>query len=63
MKCDVIAKGIVNAVKTVDLKVPLVVRLEGTNSKLGMEIIEKSNLDIYAVETMDQGARKIIGLI
>ena len=63
MKCDVIAKGIVNAVKTVDLKVPLVVRLEGTNSKLGMEIIQKSNLDIYAVETMDEGARKIIELI
>lgn len=63
MKCDVIAKGIVNAVKTVDLKVPLVVRLEGTNSKLGMEIIQKSNLDIYAVETMDKGAKKIIELI
>ena len=63
MKCDVIAKGIVNAVKTVDLKVPLVVRLEGTNSKLGMEIIQKSNLDIYAVKTMDEGAKKIIELI
>jgi succinyl-CoA synthetase beta subunit len=63
MRCNVIANGIVNAAKTVGLKVPLVVRLEGTNSELGMEIIEKSKLNIYGVKTMDEGAKKIIELV
>ncbi len=63
MRCNVIANGIVNAAKTVGLKVPLVVRLEGTNSELGIEIIEKSKLNIYGVKTMDEGAKKIIELV
>ena len=45
MRGDIIANGIVKAAETVDLNLPLVVRLEGNNSKLGMEIIEKSNLN------------------
>lgn len=63
MRGDIIANGIVNAAKTVELDIPLVVRLEGTNSELGMEIIKKSNLNIYAVKAMDEGAKKIIELI
>ena len=46
MKCDVIAEGVVAAVKEVGLRVPLVVRLEGTNVELGKEIIATSNLNV-----------------
>lgn len=63
MKCDLIAKGIVSATKTIKLDIPLVVRLEGTNSDLGMEIIKKSGLNIFVSPTMDEGARKIIELV
>ncbi|KXZ40427.1 succinyl-CoA synthetase beta subunit [Alkalithermobacter thermoalcaliphilus JW-YL-7 = DSM 7308] len=63
MKCDVIANGIVNAAKQVNLSVPLVVRLEGTNVELGRQILENSNLSIVSVSTMDEGASKIIKLV
>src|SRR5205823_198148 len=46
MKCDIIAEGVVSAVKEVGLEVPLVVRLEGTNVDLGKDIIARSNLDV-----------------
>lgn len=63
MKCDIIARGIVNAAKELDINIPLVIRLEGTNAKLGMEIIKNSNLDIHGVEDMGQGAKTILDLI
>ncbi|HAE91443.1 MAG TPA: ADP-forming succinate--CoA ligase subunit beta, partial [Tissierella sp.] len=63
MKCDVIAKGIVKAAKELELKVPVVIRLEGTNVDLGIEIIKKSNLNIFAAKDMNEGARKILELI
>lgn len=63
MRCDLIANGIINAAKSIGLKLPLVVRLEGTNSELGMEIIEKSNLNIFVAKNMDEGAKKIIKLV
>lgn len=63
MKCDIIANGVINAVREVDLNVPLVVRLEGTNSDLGKLILDKSNLNISTAMTMSQGAKKIIELI
>lgn len=63
MKCDVIAKGIVNAAKEVNLNVPLVVRLEGTNVELGKKILEQSNLNIVTATTMADGAKKIVALI
>ncbi len=62
LKCDVIARGIVNAAKEAGLNIPLVVRLEGTNVELGKEILNNSNLDIVTVTTMDEGARKIVEL-
>lgn len=62
LKCDVIAKGIVNAAREVALNVPLVVRLEGTNVELGKEILDNSNLNIVTAITMDEGARKIVEL-
>ena len=63
MKCDVIAEGIVEAVKQVGLEVPLVVRLEGTNVDLGKKILSESGLNVIAADGMADGARKIIAAI
>ena len=63
MKCDVIAKGIVNATKELALNIPLVIRLEGTNMDLGMEIIKDSKLNIFTAKDMDEGTKKIISLV
>jgi succinyl-CoA synthetase beta subunit len=60
MKCDVIANGIVAAAKELGLKVPLVVRLEGTNVELGKKILGDSNLNIIAANSMSDGAEKIV---
>jgi len=60
MKCDVIAEGVVAAVKDVGLRVPLVVRLEGTNVALGKEIIAKSNLNVTSADDLDDAAQKIV---
>ncbi|MFH0902492.1 MAG: succinate--CoA ligase subunit beta, partial [Pseudomonadota bacterium] len=62
MKCDVIAEGIVAAVKDVGLKVPLVVRLEGTNVKRGKEILAESHLNVVSASDMADGARKVVEL-
>jgi succinyl-CoA synthetase beta subunit len=62
MRCDVIATGIVEAVKRVGLEVPLVVRLEGTNVELGKRIIEESGLDVVNAESLRDGAVKILEL-
>ena len=63
MKCDVLAEGVVSAVKEVGLEVPLVVRLEGTNVERGKEILGASGLRIIAADTMADGAKKIIEAI
>lgn len=63
MKCDVIAKGVVEATKQVGLNIPLVVRLEGTNVKEGKEILEKSGLNITPAESMADAAEKIVSLV
>ena len=60
MRCDVIAEGVVAAVKDVGLKVPLVVRLEGTNVEKGKEIIENSGLNVIAADDLKDGAEKIV---
>ena len=60
MKCDVIAEGVVAAVKEVGLKVPLVVRLEGTNVDLGKKIINESGLNVIAADDLDDAAQKIV---
>jgi succinyl-CoA synthetase beta subunit len=60
MKCDVIAEGVVAAVKEVGLKVPLVVRLEGTNVELGKKIINESGLNVIAADDLDDAAQKIV---
>ena len=60
MKCDIIADGIVAAAREVDLKVPLVVRLEGTNVEQGKEILANSGLPIVAANDLGDAARKIV---
>jgi succinyl-CoA synthetase beta subunit len=60
MKCDVIAAGVVDAVREVGLRVPLVVRLEGTNVDQGKDILAKSNLNVTAADDLDDAAQKIV---
>ena len=63
MRCDVIAEGVVAAVKEVGLKVPLVVRLEGTNVAEGKAIINNSGLDVIAADDLKDGAQKIVAAV
>jgi succinyl-CoA synthetase beta subunit len=60
MKCDIIAEGVIAAVKDVGLKVPLVVRLEGTNVELGKKIIRESGLNVIPADDLDDAAQKIV---
>jgi succinyl-CoA synthetase beta subunit len=60
MKCDVIAEGVVAAVKQVGLQVPLVVRLEGTNVEQGKQIIRASGLNVLPADNLDDAAQKIV---
>ena len=63
MRCDVLAQGVVEAAKQVNLSVPLVVRLAGTNFKEGKEILEKSNLKILSASDLNDAAEKIVEAI
>ena len=60
MRCDIIAEGVVEAVKEVGLQVPLVVRLEGTNVELGKQIIANSGLNVVSANDLSDGAEKIV---
>ena len=60
MRCDVLAQGVVDAAKEINLSVPLVVRLAGTNVKLGKEILDKSNLKIISANNLSDAAKKIV---
>ena len=59
MKCDIIARGVIGAAKNVDLTVPLVVRLEGTNVDEGRKLLAESGLDITSASSLDEGAKLI----
>src|SRR3712207_7871797 len=63
MKCDVIARGVIAAVRTVGLQVPLVVRLEGTNVEEGQAIIRGSGLNVIPADDLDDAAQKIVSAI
>ncbi len=63
MRCDVIAEGVIAAVKEIGIKVPLVVRLEGTNVELGKSILTASGLNVIAANDLDDAARKITGAV
>ena len=63
MRCDVIAQGVLDAAKEIDLSVPLVVRLAGTNFEEGKEILDKSNLKILSASDLNDAAKKIVEAI
>jgi succinyl-CoA synthetase beta subunit len=63
MKCDIIAEGVIAASKEVGLKVPLVVRLEGTNVELGKKMLAESGLNIIPANDLTDGARKIVNAV
>ncbi len=63
MRCDVLAQGVVNAAKDMDINVPLVVRLAGTNFKEGKKILDSSGLKLISAENLDDAAKKIVGAI
>ena len=63
MRCDIIAEGIITAVKEVGVKVPVIVRLEGTNVELGKKIINESGLNVIAANDLSDGAEKIVAAV
>ncbi|GBE43245.1 succinyl-CoA ligase [ADP-forming] subunit beta [bacterium BMS3Bbin10] len=63
MRCDIVAEGIVAAAKEMDISVPLVVRLEGTNVDLGKKILNESGLAILSADNLDDAARKIVAQV
>tara|TARA_B100001564_G_scaffold239957_1_gene203037 strand:+ start:1970 stop:3133 length:1164 start_codon:yes stop_codon:yes gene_type:complete len=63
MRCDVLAQGVVDAAKEINLSIPLVVRLAGTNYKEGKEILDKSNLKILSASDLNDAAKKIVEAI
>jgi len=63
MRCDVIAEGIVEAAREVNVRIPLVVRLEGTNVELGREILAKSSLSLATAEHFADAAKKIVAAV
>ena len=63
MRCDVLAQGVVEAAKEINISVPLVVRLAGTNFKEGKEILDNSGLKLISAENLDDAAKKIIEAI
>ena len=63
MRCDVLAEGVVSAAKEINLNVPLVVRLAGTNYEEGKEILDKSNLKILSALDLNDAAKKIVEAI
>ena len=63
MRCDVLAQGVVDAAKEINISVPLVVRLAGTNFKEGKEILDNSGLKLISAENLDDAAQKIVGAI
>jgi succinyl-CoA synthetase beta subunit len=62
MRCNIIAEGIISAIKEVGVKIPIVVRLEGTNVELGKEILRKSNLNIISADSLTDAAKRSVEL-
>jgi succinyl-CoA synthetase beta subunit len=63
MRCDIIAEGVIAAVKEIGLEVPLVVRLEGTNVELGKRILSQSGLNVIPANDLADGAAKIVAAV
>ncbi len=60
MRCDILAQGVVDATKEIDISVPIVVRLAGTNFKEGKKILDNSGLKLISAESLDDAAKKIV---
>jgi succinyl-CoA synthetase beta subunit len=60
MRCDVVAEGVVAAAREVGIRVPVVVRLEGTNVELGQEVLRSSNLPLIVADGMKDAAEKVV---
>jgi len=60
VRCDLIAEGIINAVKEVGIKVPVVIRLEGTNAEQGLKLLDKSGLDLETASDLTEAAEKVV---
>ena len=60
VRCDMIAEGIIGAVKEVGVTIPVVVRLEGTNAELGREVLANSGLDIIAASSLTDAAKQVV---
>ena len=63
MRCDVIAEGLVVAFKNLDIKVPVVVRLEGINKEVGRKYLEENGQNIIFSESFEEAAKKIVALV
>lgn len=63
MRCDVIAQGIVAAARTIDMQIPLIVRLEGTNVEIGKQILADSGVSIIAADSLDDAAKKAVASV
>ena len=63
MRCDVIAQGIVDAAHEMEIHVPVVVRLQGTNVDLGKEILARSNLNLHTVDSLTDAANAIVSAV
>ena len=63
MKCDTIAEGVIQACKAVNLSVPLVVRMKGTNEELGKKMLAESGLPIISADTMAEAAQKVVAAV
>ena len=62
VRCDLIAEGVISAIKEVDIKVPIVIRLEGTNVEEGKKLIEDSKLDVTTANNLEEAAVKAVQL-
>ncbi len=60
LRCDVLAEGLVNAVRELDVKVPIVIRMEGTNVEKGKQMLRESGLNFTTADRMDEGAKKVV---
>jgi succinyl-CoA synthetase beta subunit len=63
LRCDVLAEGLIEAARKVNIKIPLIIRLEGTNVDKGREMLDRSGLDFWVAQTMAEAARKISQLV
>jgi succinyl-CoA synthetase beta subunit len=63
MRCDVLAQGVVEAARELNVRVPLVVRMQGTNVEAGRKILADSGLEIISAETMAEAAEKIVNAV